>query len=155
MEFQEIRHQLLLIIFDLTTPLVSLNGFCDLLLQDSNSSIILEQITIIKNSVKIIQDEKLQLLELVRTANTLILGSAENAARYLHGFAANLTPHEENISKAVYQIINFDPNARTERLDSHIHHISSHHKRLNALIQSIKTIKPDLELNISNQGKTA
>ena len=148
MEYREIQYQLTIIIFELTTPLVSLNGFCDLLQKDSNSPILLEQAENIKNSAVIIQNKKLQLLELTRATDTPIFSSAENTARYLHEFAKSLKIHEENISKAASQIANFEVHERTERLDKDIHYILIHHKKLNALITSIETIKPNLELEI-------
>jgi signal transduction histidine kinase len=146
MEPQEIQRLLLIIVFELTTPLVGLNGFCDLLLKGTNSPAIIDQAAIIKKSVEMIQGKKLQLLEITRTLDASIFSNTESTARYLHEFAESLVVLEENISKAVSQIANSYSDESTERLTKDIYYLSNQYKRLNIVIQSIKTVKPNLEI---------
>jgi uncharacterized ion transporter superfamily protein YfcC len=73
MEQFTLQQKLYIIVFKLTTPLVSLNGFCDVVKDRTKSQFVLEQLETIKGAIEHVKSEKDILREKSRQKMIVIL----------------------------------------------------------------------------------
>ena len=151
MERHILKRKLQIIVFELTTPLVSLNGFCDALKGRTESQFVINQIEVIKGAVENVKSKLDILREKIPAGNDPDFISDISAASYLQKFAVELWESENKIISSVNQLygIKYTPD------DLHIEEWAKRlsinaSENLSKKLASLRTIQPDLELTIQD-----
>jgi hypothetical protein len=152
MEQFTLQQKLYIIVLELTTPLVSLNGFCDVVKDRTKSQFVLEQLETIKGAVEHVKSEKDILREKISTKNDRDFISEITAADYLRKFALELQDFENAITSSVNQlyVIKYTPD------DPHFEEWAKSlsinaSENLSKKLASLRTIQPDLELTTQDR----
>jgi hypothetical protein len=146
-----LKRKIHVIIFELTTPLASLNGFCDAVKDRTKSQFILEQLETIRGAVEHVKSKKDILREKISARNDRDFISEITTADYLRKFALELQDFENAIISSVNQlyVIKYTPD------DPHFEEWAKSlsinaSENLSKKLASLRTIQPDLELKIQN-----
>lgn len=149
MERHILKRKLQIIIFELTTPLASLSGFCDLTKDRIKSQLVLNQLAAIKEATEYIKSKKGYLSEKNLIKNDPDFSSDIKAASYLRTFALELQIYENTISASVDRLLKYDFEAGEPSFDEWAKRLlTTASENLSEKIKALRTIKPDLELVI-------
>jgi signal transduction histidine kinase len=105
MEYRDLRQKLFVIVFELTTPLASLSGFCDLMIQRTKSQFVMTTLNTIKQAVEHIKGKKDLIREKIIDENDPDFRLDTKAANYLQRFASEAQNHKNTISTLVNQLL--------------------------------------------------
>ncbi len=140
-----------MIAFNLTTPLVSLVGFCDLTKVRTRSQSVPIQLDAIKEAAEYIKDKKDFLRDKITAENDPDFTSELAAANYLRDFATELQTYEKAIAKSLDALLiqgfeTGDPSLEKWSVNTSTNALENLHKILDAL----RNIQPNLELTIED-----
>jgi len=151
MERHILKRKLQIIVFELTTPLVSLNGFCDALKGRTESQFVINQIEVIKGAVENVKSKLDILREKIPAGNDPDFISDISAASYLQKFAVELWESENKIISSVNQLYGIKYTPDDLHFEEWAKRLSINaSENLSKKLASLRTIQPDLELTIQD-----
>jgi|RhiMetdeSRZDD1v2_1073273.scaffolds.fasta_scaffold1053367_2 hypothetical protein len=154
MDRDTLKRKLQIIIFELTTPLVSLTGFCDLAKAQTKSRVTLEQLRVISEATEQIRSRKDFLSEKLLSEDDPDFISEIQSANYLQNFALEVKIYENKISTSINELLKQNFETDDLSLKEWVKQFSANAANdLRSKLDALGMIQPDLELVIvSNSG---
>ena len=150
MEKHILDQKLYIIAFEITTPLVSLGGFCNLAKNRTKSQHALNHLMSMMETIEKIKAKKDSLLDKTRLKTDINFNSNVKAAKYLRKFASDLHKHEDLIKASSNQLLDVsweDEDSSYDKWSKNF--LPKATKDLINKLNALRNIQPDLELVIS------